>query len=96
MYYLNKVFNWLFNIKLNSWYRSKDILNLDDSEVIFFSKKIYCVCNEHLLSALAKVNNVNFISVFDESNLNRYLIIRFFENKFISLLRALGFLNYLK
>lgn len=94
--YLNKVFNWLFTTNLKSWYRSKEISRLDDSETLFFSKKIFCICNEHILSALAKANNINFVSLYDESNLNIYLIIRFFENKLIFLFRKLGFLNYLK
>lgn len=94
--YINKIYFWLFFPSKSSWYKSKQINLLDNLEIKFFTKKIYCICNEHVLTALAKLNQINIISVYNEHILNPYLYIRFLENKIIKILLKFNFFNFLR
>jgi hypothetical protein len=94
--YVKKITNWLFIPSDNSWYKAKKINLLDNLEIQSFTKKIYCICNEHVLTALSKFNQIKIISVYEEHFLNPYLYIRFFENKLIKLLLKFNLFNFLR
>lgn len=95
-HYINKINQWLFFPSKNSWYKAKQITLLDNLEINLFTKKIYCICNEHVLTSLAKLNQINIISVYNENILNPYLYIRFLENKIIKILLKFNFFNFLR
>jgi hypothetical protein len=94
--YQDKIYNWLFIPNKKSWYKAKYLKNFDESDYLFFEKKVYCICNEHFLSAITKQNNIKIISVYDEINLNFPLIIRFFENKLVTFLLKFGFFKFIR